>query len=215
LSLFITFEGGEGCGKSTQAKILLRKLHQENIPAILTHEPGGTALGNEVRRLLKRKPCPERSEGTPLSPQAELLLFAASRAQLIVEVICPALDLGKVVICDRFSHSTLVYQGYGRGLDLTAIEMVNNMATGNLNPDLIILLDISPEQGLARKRSLKDRFELEDLSFHRRVREGYLKMAEAEPDRWLVIDASLPKGKIAEIIWDRVNQSRLSRDFSA
>jgi dTMP kinase len=137
---------------------------------------------------------------------------AASRAQLVAEVIRPALEEGKVVISDRFTHSTLVYQGYGRGLDFTAMEMVNNMATGNLNPDLIILLDISPEQGLARKRSLKDRFELEDLSFHRRVREGYLKMVTAKPDRWLVIDASLPKGKIAEIIWDRVSQ--LLPDFS-
>jgi len=116
------------------------------------------------------------------------------------------LDEGKVVLCDRFAHSTLVYQGYGRGLDFTAINMVNNMATGYLNPDLIILLDISPESGLARKRSVKDRFELENLSFHRRVRKGYLKMAAAEPDRWLVIDASLPKRKVAEIIWDRVSQ---------
>jgi len=207
LGLFITFEGGEGCGKSTQSKLLLRKLEQRNIPVVLTHEPGGTALGNELRRVLKRR------RGSFISPQAEMFLFVASRAQLVAELIRPALEEGKVVICDRFTYSTLVYQGYGRGLDLTAMEMVNNMATGNLNPDLIILLDISPEQGLARKQSLKDRFELEDLSFHRRVREGYLKMAAAEPDRWLVIDASLPKGKIAKIIWDGV--SRLLPDFSA
>jgi dTMP kinase len=199
LGLFITFEGGEGCGKSTQSRLLLKKLEQQNVPVVLTHEPGGTALGNELRKTLKRK------EGSSISPQAELFLLAASRAQLVAEVIRPALEEGKVVLCDRFTHSTMVYQGYGRGLDFTAIKMVNNMATRNLNPDLIILLDISPEQGLARKRSLKDRFELEDLSFHRRVREGYLKMAAAEPDRWLVIDASLPKGKIAEIIWDRVS----------
>jgi dTMP kinase len=200
LGLFITFEGGEGCGKSTQSKLLLKKLEQQNVPVVLTHEPGGTALGNELRKTLKRK------RDSSISPQAELFLLAASRAQLVAEVIRPALEKGKVVICDRFTHSTMVYQGYGRGLDFTAIKMVNNMATRHLNPDLIILLDISPEQGLARKRSLKDRFELEDLSFHRRVREGYLKMAEAEPDRWLVIDASLPKRKIAEIIWDRVSQ---------
>ncbi len=198
MGLFITFEGGEGCGKSTQSRLLLKKLEQQNIPVVLTHEPGGTALGNELRKVLKRR------RGSFISPQAELFLFAASRAQLVAEVIHPALEEGKVVICDRFTHSTMVYQGYGRGLDFTAIKMVNNMATGNLNPDLIILLDISPEQGLARKRSLKDRFELEDLSFHRRVREGYLKMAAAEPDRWLVIDASLPKGRVADIIWDRV-----------
>ena len=200
MGLFITFEGGEGCGKSTQSRLLLKKLEQQNIPVVLTHEPGGTALGNEVRKTLKRQ------RGSSISPQAELFLFAASRAQLVAELIRPALAEGKVVICDRFTHSTLVYQGYGRGLDLTFVETVNNMATGNLKPDLAILLDISPEQGLARKRSLKDRFEQEDLSFHRRVREGYLKMAAAEPDRWLVIDASLPKGKIAEIIWDRVSR---------
>ena len=200
MGLFITFEGGEGCGKSTQSRLLLKKLEQRNIPVVLTHEPGGTALGNELRKTLKRK------RDSSISPQAELFLLAASRAQLVAELIRPALEEGKVVLCDRFTHSTMVYQGYGRGLDFTAIKMVNNMATRNLNPDLIILLDISPEQGLARKQSLKDRFELEDLSFHRRVREGYLKIAAAEPDRWLVIDASLPKGKIAEIIWDRVSQ---------
>ena len=200
MELFITFEGGEGCGKSTHSRLLLKKLEQQNIPVVLTHEPGGTALGNELRRALKRR------WGSFISPRAELFLLAASRAQLVAELIRPALQEGKVVLCDRFTHSTMVYQGYGRGLDFTAIQMVNNMATRNLNPDLIILLDISPEQGLARKRSLKDRFEMENSSFHRRVREGYLKMAAAEPDRWLIIDASLPKGRIAKIIWDRVSR---------
>jgi dTMP kinase len=207
LGLFITFEGGEGCGKSTQSRLLLKRLEQQNIPVVLTHEPGGTTLGNEVRKALKRK------RDSIISPQTELFLLAASRAQLVAEVIRPALREDKVVICDRFTPSTMVYQGYGRGLDLAAIEMVNNMVAGKLTPDLIIFLDISPEQGLARKRSLKDRFELEDLSFHRRVREGYSKMAAAEPDRWLVIDASLPKRKVAEIIWDRV--SRLLPGVSA
>lgn len=200
MGLFIIFEGGEGCGKSTQSKLLLKKLEQQNIPAVLTHEPGGTALGDELRKTLKQR------GNRRVSPQAELFLFAASRAQLVAEIIRPALEEGKVVICDRFSHSTLVYQGYGRGLDFTAINMVNNMATGHLNPDLMILLDISPEQGLARKRSAKDRFESEDLSFHRRVRDGYLKIAAAESDRWLVINSSLPKGRVAEIIWDRVSR---------
>jgi dTMP kinase len=200
LGLFITFEGGEGCGKSTHSRLLFKKLEQQNVPAILTHEPGGTALGNELRKALKRK------RGSPISARAELFLVAASRAQLVAEVIRPALEAAKVVICDRFTHSTMVYQGYGRGLDFTAIKMVNNMATTHLSPDVIVLLDIPPEQGLARKRSLRDRFELEDLSFHQRVREGYVKMAEAEPDRWLMIDASLPKGKVADIIWDRVSR---------
>jgi len=200
LGLFITFEGGEGCGKSTHSRLLLKKLEQQNVPAILTHEPGGTPLGDEVRKALKKK------RESPISPQAELFLVAASRAQLVSETIRPALEAGKVVICDRFTDSTMVYQGYGRGLDFTAITMVNNMATRHLNPDLIVLLDIPPERGLARKGRLKDRFEVEDLSFHRRVSEGYLKMAGADPDRWLVIDASLPKAKVAGIIWDRVSR---------
>ena len=200
MGLFITFEGGEGCGKSTQSRLLLKKLGQQNIPAVLTHEPGGTALGDELRKVLKRK------RDSFISPQTELFLLAASRVQLLAEIIRPALEEGKVVVCDRFTHSTLVYQGYGRGLDLTIVETINNIATQDLKPDLTILLDISPEQGLARKRSLKDRFELEDLSFHRRVREGYVKIAAAEPDRWLAIDAPLPKNKISEIVWDRVSQ---------
>lgn len=205
MGLFITFEGGEGCGKSTHSRLLLKKLEEQHIAAVLTHEPGGTALGGELRKLLKSR------KGSPMSAQAELFLLAASRAQLVAEVIAPALKEGKVVICDRFTHSTMVYQGYGRGLDFTAIKMVNNMATRHLSPDLIIFLDIAPEEGLVRKRSLKDRFELEDLSFHRRVRKGYLKMAEAEPDRWLVIDASLPKAKVAETIWGEVSALLSSR----
>lgn len=200
MGVFITFEGGEGCGKSTQSRLLLKRLQQRDIPAVLTHEPGGTALGDELRKAVKRK------GGTSVSALAELFLFAASRAQLVAEVIRPALEAGKVVICDRFSHSTLVYQGYGRGLDLTVVDTVNRIAAQNLRPDLVIFLDISPEQGLARKRSAKDRFEVEDISFHRQVREGYLKTAAAEPDRWLVIDANLPKVRIAETIWARVSQ---------
>lgn len=199
MALFITFEGGEGSGKSTQAKALWNKFRQQNTPAVLTHEPGGTALGNELRRVLKRE------KENRLSPRAELLLFAACRAQLGAEVILPALEEGKVVICDRFSHSSSAYQGYGRGLNLQLIEMVNDWATQNLKPDIIILLDIPPEQGLARKRRLKDRFELEQLPFHHRVRLGYLEMAATDPDRWLVIDASLPKGEIAEIVWEKVS----------
>lgn len=200
MGLFITFEGGEGCGKSTQAKILWKKLCQRNIPAILTHEPGGTILGAEIRKALKRK------RESSISPEAELLLFAASRVQLITEVIRPALKEGKAVICDRFGYSTIAYQGYGRGLSLNTIEMVNSLATQDLKPDIVVLLDLSSEEGLARKQDLKDRFELEELSFHRRVREGYLKAAATEPDRWLVIDASLPKRRIAKIVWGEVSQ---------
>jgi dTMP kinase len=143
---------------------------------------------------------------TPLSPEAELLLFVASRAQLIAEVVRPALEEGKIVICDRFSHSTLAYQGYGRGLALDTIETVNRLATQNLKPDIVVLLDLAPEEGLSRKGNLKDVFELQALSFHQRVREGYLEAATREPGRWLVVDARFPKTKIAGIIWERVSQ---------
>jgi dTMP kinase len=200
LSLLIAFEGGEGCGKTTQAELLADKLHQHNVPVVLTHEPGGTALGKEIRKLLKKE------RGCSISPQAELFLFAASRVQLLAELIQPAMKEDKVVVCDRFAYSTAVYQGYARGLDSATVQMINNMATQNLHPDLNILLDISPEQGLARKPSLRDRFESQDLSFHRRVRDGYVKLAAAQPDRWLIIDASLPKTQIAEIIWDKVSR---------
>jgi dTMP kinase len=199
LALFVTLEGGEGSGKSTQAKALWNKLHRRNIAAVLTHEPGGTSLGNDVGRLLKWE------KENSISAQAETLLFAACRAELGAEVILPALEEGKVVICDRFSHSTCAYQGYGRGLDLDFIETINSWATQNVKPDLIILLDSPPEEGLARKRRLRDRFELEGLAFHRRVRQGYLNMAAAEPDRWLVIDAMLPKRKVSRLIWEKVS----------
>ena len=163
MGLFIVFEGGEGCGKSTQVKFLWKNLYQQNIPAILIHEPGGTALGNEIRKLVKRK------QGCLIAPEAELFLFGASRAQLVSEVIHPALEEEKVVICDRFANSTLAYQGYGRELDLNIVAAFNNLVTQNLEPDLNILLDMPPEQGLARKQCPKDRFEMEDSSFHRRV----------------------------------------------
>lgn len=200
MSLFITFEGGEGCGKSTQARALYQKLHQQGIPVVLTHEPGGTALGNKIKRELKRK------RADPVSPEAELFLFVASRTQLTAQVIQPALRQGKIVICDRFGYSTLAYQGYGRELKMPSVETINNIATKGLKPALIILLDLPPEKGLRRKKGVRDPFELEDISFHRRVREGYLKMAAAEPDRWLVIDATMPKKNITEIIWEKVSQ---------
>lgn len=197
MSPFITFEGGEGCGKSTQARALYRRLLKMGITALLTHEPGGTPLGNDLRRWLK-------GEGE-IDPLTELLLFNASRAHLVSEVLRPALDGGSIVICDRFYHSTIAYQGYGRGLDLGLIETANNIATQGLKPDLIVLLNIAVEQGLARKR-LRDRFEREQIAFHQRVRQGYLEMAKKDPERWLVIDAALPKREIERLVWQRVEQ---------
>jgi dTMP kinase len=201
MALFITFEGGEGSGKSFQAKELYRKLSQLAIPALLTHEPGGTPFGKKLGRWLKW------SQGTDISPLTELMLFNASRAQLVAEVIKPGLESGKVVISDRYADSTTAYQGYGRGLDLDTVKATNSAATQGLKPDLTILLDIPAEEGLDRKGAKsRDRFEREALAFHRRVREGYLKMATNDPERWLVIDASQSKRKIAEIIWRRVSQ---------
>ena len=197
MSIFITFEGGEGSGKSTQARTLHRRLWSMGIPALLTHEPGGTPLGREIRRWLKGK--------GESNPQTELLLFNASRAQLVAEVIRPALKSRTVVICDRFYHSTIAYQGYGRGLPLDLIEAANNIATQGLEPDLTILLDIDVAQGLARKK-MRDRFEREELAFHQRVRQGYLEMAKKDPQRWLVIDGSLPKKEIERLIEERVRQ---------
>ena len=206
MSLFITFEGGEGCGKSVQAKALFWRLSRLNIPAVLTHEPDGTPFGKKLGRWLKW------AQGTDISPLTELLLFNASRAQLVAEVIQPGLESGKVVISDRYADSTTAYQGYGRRLDLDMVKAANSAATQGLKPDLTILLDIPVEEGLARKRAKKqDRFERETLVFHRRVREGYLELARADPERWLVVDASQSREKIAQIIWQRVSQLLATR----
>ncbi len=198
MSLFIVFEGGEGCGKSTQARALYRKLCHQGIPAVFTIEPGGTLLGTRIRKILKNR------GSIPITPESELFLFSASRSQLLKEVILPALQAGKIVICDRFISSTIAYQGYGRRLSMTTIERVNDLTIQKLVPDLTILLDIDPEEGLARRRDIYDRFESMDISFHRRVREGYLKMASLDSDRWGIIDASLPRKEIACIIWRKI-----------
>ncbi|MBI4187035.1 MAG: dTMP kinase [Chloroflexi bacterium] len=206
MSLFITLEGGEGCGKSAQARILSKRLAQLAIPFLLTQEPGGTALGARLRRWLKW------TQNETFSPLSELLLFNAARAQLVTEVIQPGLDSGNIVICDRYTDSTIAYQGYGRGLESALVKTINDAATGGLKPDLTVLLDLPAEEGLARKKARRrDRFEHESIAFHRRVRQGYLKLASAEPERWLVIDATQSKDKIAQIIWHKVSQLLASR----
>lgn len=193
--MFITFEGCEGCGKSTQIRLLCNNLRSRGIDCVRTFEPGGTPLGSAVRDLLKVR------RDFSISPEAELLLFAACRAQLVKEVIRPALATGRVVVCDRFSDSTVVYQGHARGLDLGQIEYINNMATGNLKPDLTILLDALPEVGLGRKRNVEtDRFDNESIEFHRRVRDGYLLEAGREPGRWHIVSAQQPVETISQAI---------------
>ena len=184
--MFITFEGIEGSGKTTQ----LRRLAGRLPDAVVTKEPGGTPLADEIREILL-------DAQSRLDPVAETLLFAASRRQNVAEVIRPALDKGRVVLCDRFTDATLAYQGFGRLLDLDRLRMLNDWATGSLQPDLTILLDLPEDVGLRRARSRnvgapknEGRFEAEDLKFHRRVREGYLALAASEPERFIVVNGN-------------------------
>jgi dTMP kinase len=187
---FLTVEGIEGCGKSTQARRLAEWLGPE---ALLTVEPGGTALGRAIREMLL-------STGGHVTPVAELLLFCADRAQHVAEVIRPALDAGRVVISDRYTDSTLAYQGYGRGLSSELIRATSLHATGGLAPDLTILIDVPVNVGLSRvrRRSAADRIETEQREFHERVRQGYITLAQAEPARWAVIDGSGSEADVAE-----------------
>jgi dTMP kinase len=180
---FLTLEGPEGGGKTTQAKRLEDHLRRRGYDVLLTREPGGTKLGEEIRRIFS-------SKGYTISPEAELLLLLSSRAQHVREVIAKSLEQKKVVICDRFSDATLAYQGYGRGMDISLIKMLNDFATSGLRPDLTILLDLDVEVGLRRKGISEDRMEAEDISFHERVRKGYLSIALEEPERVKVLDAS-------------------------
>jgi len=209
MSFFITFEGCEGFGKSSQAKMLYQRLEAEGNPSVLTQEPGGTDLGEKIAKLLKW------SEGDAMCPLAEVMLFNASRAELVSRVIKPALSTGLVVVCDRYIDSSLVYQGYARGLNQSTVRAINTIAIQGLMPDLTVLLDMPVEKGMERKHGTKaDRFEKEGLDFHRKVRDGYLTLAAAEPSRWLVVDAALPLEQIAGIIWDRVKQALDSRDVA-
>ena len=195
---FITFEGGEGCGKSTQIARLKDSLEKGGVEVVLVREPGGTWLAEEIRRLIK-----DQDSETPCV-RAELLLFLAARAQLVRNVIRPALDAGKWVLSDRFSDSTVAYQGYGRGLPLDVISEVNDFACDGLKPDLTILLDVPPETALARMRSREaarnlkaDRFEREGDGFHDRIRRGFAELAKAEPGRIVTIDASGSPDEVA------------------
>ena len=195
---FIVFEGGEGSGKSTQAKALNNRLRKLGFDVVFTHEPGGTVLGNKLRRWVKW--------GKEVTLPSELFLFLASRSQLVTKVIRPALARGYIVICDRFAASTVAYQGYGRGTDLSLLESLNDFVTDGLVPDLTVLLDLDVEEGLGRKRRKWDTFEREDFTFHKRVRDGYLEMAAADAERWMVVDASLPAIQVEELIWERVRE---------
>lgn len=205
--LFITLEGGEGSGKSSQAQALKALLEAKGFSVTLTREPAGCPLGRRVRELLS-EPSLE------LDARSELLLFVTARAQHVAEVIRPALKRREIVICDRFSDSTVAYQGYGRGLSLDDVHLANRMATEGLVPDLTVLLDVPVETGLARQElalrlskgseSGPDRIGQEGAEFHERVRQGYLAMASEEPERFLVVDATLPPEEITHTIWRRL-----------
>lgn len=197
----ITLEGPEGAGKTLQAQGLVAELGARGVAAILTREPGGTALGDRLRGLLLAR------DSGRIAPRADALLFNAARAQLVAEVIGPALDAGEIVVCARFTDSTLAYQGYGAGVSLDDLRLLADVATGGLAPDLTILLDVDPEVGLARKAAVDHtRFEASfDLAFHRRVRAGFLELAAAEPERFRVIDA----GSDADAVFAQVLEATL------
>jgi dTMP kinase len=194
--LLVTFEGGEGSGKTTQAERLHARLVAAGRRALLIREPGGTPLGEELRQILLHRRA-------AIAPEAELLLFLAARAELVRRVIQPALDDGVVVVCDRFSDSTVAYQGFGRGLDVEPILSLNAWATGGLAPDLTLLLDAPVAVGLRRQLVDDDAFAREDVAFHTRVREGYLGLA-ADSGRWRLIDATQPPDAVEAAVWSAV-----------
>lgn len=185
--MLITLEGPDGSGKSTQIGLLVEKLRSEGYTVIQTREPGGTAIGDQIRQVL------HDLKNTAMHPHAETLLYAASRAQLVAQVIRPHLEAGGIVICDRYSDSTLAYQGYGHGLDLNALKAILTFATGGLKPDLTGYLDLSVEDGLQRRKNAAEdwnRMDAMAVEFHRRVRAGYEKLIADEPERWFRVNAS-------------------------
>jgi dTMP kinase len=200
---FITFEGGEGAGKSTQLARLAARLQARGSATVSLREPGGTAFGEKMRDVLKQP-------GSPIQPASEALLFAACRAQLVAEIIRPALTAGKVVLCDRFIDSTVAYQSGGRGLDRGMVEAANRLACGEVVPDLTILLDLDPSHGLGRAsvrdHGQADRFEVLGQAFHQQVRAVYHQLAREEPARFFVVDAARAPAVIEEEIWHEVTR---------
>ena len=209
MGFFITFEGIEGTGKSTQMNLLGDYLKKKGRDVLAVREPGGTRVGEKIRAVLLN------SDSLGIDPWAELFLYEACRAELVKEVIAPALKAGKTVVSDRFVDSTVAYQGYGRGLDVKTIEGMNRQATRDITPDITFLIDIAPEDGL--KRAFKrinnargpkdDRFEKEDIAFHRRVRQGYLEIAVKDPGRVRVIDGGREISLIHKEICDIIDKA--------
>lgn len=205
MSAFITFEGPEGSGKSTQIDLLAEYLRALGCDVIVTREPGGTPIGDQIRQVL------HAVDNVAMMAEAEILLYSASRAQHVGQLIRPALAQGALVLSDRYADSTMAYQGYGRGLDKIALRQITEFATGGLTPDLTLYLDCPVEEGLARKQLALEmgagewnRLDQEALVFHQRVRQGYLEMAAVEPERWRVIDACRSVEEIQREIRDAV-----------
>lgn len=192
MGFFITFEGVEGCGKTTQLRLLKERLEAAGERVTATREPGGCPIADQMRAILLD------AENRAITPLSELLLYAAARAQHVQEVIVPAVERGEIVLCDRFTDATIAYQGHGRGLDLDTIAELNRLATGGMEPQLTVLIDCTAEVGLSRARARieatsgarEERFELESIRFHERVRAGYLSLAAAAPERFVVVDGS-------------------------
>lgn len=200
--MLITFEGCEGSGKTTQLNFLLKALEDRQQRVIGTREPGGTSIGEAIRNILL--------SFRDLSPRAEVMLFNAARAQLIDQVIRPALKSGKTVICDRFADSTLAYQGYGRKQPLYPLRMINAYATQTILPDLTFYLDVDPAVGLARKSADSlNRLDQESLEFHERVRQGFKELASLEPWRWVVLDGTLDMNTLHVEILERVLRDQI------
>ena len=194
---FITFEGSEGCGKSTQSKMLFNYFKNKKAKVIYLREPGGVKLGELIRNILL-------NPKSKISAQAETLLYMASRAQVVAQIIKPALENNKIVICDRFLDSTIAYQGYGLGIDIKLIKSIGNFATGGIAPDLTIFLDLPVKKGLKHRASSKDRIEQRSISYHEKVRNGYLALARQEPQRIKIVkvleDKLKTQNKIRELL---------------
>jgi len=205
---FITFEGPDGSGKSTQIQGLAEFLQARGLEVLLTREPGGTAISEEIRVLL------HDLRHADMSPRAEILLYSAARAQLVQQIIRPHLDHGGLVLSDRYADSTLAYQGYGHGLDLDTLHLITTFATDGLRPDLTLLFDIDADTGLSRRQQGGvewNRLDAYDLGFHRRVRAGYLELARAEPDRWVCLDATQDRdalqSEVRRVVLERLDVS--------
>jgi dTMP kinase len=202
--MFITLEGPDGSGKTTQIHLLHDRLVAAGYAPLLTREPGGTPIGDQIRDIL------HSLDNHDMVDTTEILLYSASRAQLVAQVIRPALSAGRLVLCDRYADSTMAYQGYGRQLDLGALRVITQFATGGLKPDLTILLDVDVETGLRRKKAAEEwnRMDQQALDFHVRTRQGYDALAAAEPGRWVTVDASGPVSQVADRVW-RIVATRL------